>query len=452
MRILVLLSIFIHYFRKYFLFIYKVLAFSWVSFLIALFEFKHNGSFFEIYKKSFARFKRRGLNVMLFKLGEHYRLVGYSKFPSLCPDFVAKRRVLFVDSQFPSPEKDAGSYAALVEMRLFISLGYEVHFFALQHTPPTKIQKENFDNLSIHFFYFDCLESQQHFVALNTPFYEVIYATRYHVLATISDLVRWWAPNAKIYLNLADLHYLREARLAGENTEGVKNALLIKQDELKQVSLADKVLTYSDYELEVLKQEGVASRKLFLCPWVSEVSETSSGFDERANISFLGNFEHAPNLEGVVWFVSQVWPSLSIKLPGVKFVIYGSNSHLLPDDIYHVEGVKVFGWIADVGEAYNASRIFIAPLISGAGVKGKVVGALAHGVPCVLSEMAVEGIPIVNKKDAFVAITNDDWVNSIVSLYSNSELWRTVSQSSLNFAATNYSFKKANSEFKKILP
>jgi len=448
---LILLSIFSRFFREIISFVYSVIVFSRASFVIAFFEFKNKRAFLHIYKKSIARLKRRGLNVMLFKLGEHYRLVGYPQFPRLCPGFIAKRRVLFVDSQFPSPEKDAGSYASLVEMRLFISLGYDVHFFALQHAPPSKIQKESFDNLGVHCIYFDCLESQQNFVALNASFYEIVYATRYHVLAIVSDLVRWWAPSAKIYLNLADLHYLREARLAGENVDSLEKSLLIKQDELKQVNLADKVLTYSDYELEVLKQEGVASERLFLCPWVSKVSEASNGFDSRKNISFLGNFEHAPNLEGVVWFISQVWPSLLVKLPGVEFVIYGSNAHLLPSDIYQVEGVEVFGWVEDVDDAYNSSRIFIAPLLSGAGVKGKVVGALAHGVPCILSEIAAEGIPVVNKKDAFIAITNDDWVNSIVNLYLNSDLWGTISQSSLIFAATNYSFEKAKSKFYEIL-
>lgn len=446
-----MLSIICHLFRSIISLIYVVIAFSWVSFLIAIFEFKHNGSFVEIYKKSVARFKRRGLKVMLFKLGGHYRSIGYEKFPILCPGFVTKKRVLFVDSQFPSPEKDAASYAALVEIRLFIALGYDVEFLALQNTSPLGAQKVNFEKLGIRFFYFDCLESQQHFVALNAAFYEIIYVTRYHVLAAISEMIRWWAPKAKIYLNLADLHYLREARLAGGDTTAFKNSLLIKQDELRQVNLADKVLTYSTYELNILKQEGVASEKLFLCPWVSEVTEPLSGFDGRVNISFLGNFEHVPNLEGLVWFISQVWPSLLMKLPGVKFVIYGSHTHLLPGDVYQAEGVEVFGWIEDVGEAYNSSRIFIAPLLSGAGVKGKVVGAFSHGVPCVLSEIAVEGIPIVHEQDAFVAITIDDWIKSIVNLYSNSDLWRAVSQSSIIFAATNYSFEKAKSEFKKIL-
>ena len=106
-------------------------------------------------------------------------------------------------------------------------------------------------------------------------------------------------------------------------------------------------------------------------------------------------------------------PELRRALPGVKLHIYGSNAgesvlKLAADDVI------VEGYVERVEDVYNRHRVFIAPLRSGAGLKGKVVGALAAGAPTVMTSLAAEGMGVSRGAEAIVVDTPDDWVEAIV--------------------------------------
>src|SRR3546814_5571457 len=112
-------------------------------------------------------------------------------------------------------------------------------------------------------------------------------------------------------------------------------------------------------------------------------------------------------------------PLLSERLPDVKLRIYCSHPPALLDTLAaETKNVVLEGWVPDVGTAYDNCRVFIAPLQSGAGIKGKVIGALAHGVPTVMSPIAAEGIPVAPGEEAMIAATPAEWVDAIATLRS----------------------------------
>src|SRR3546814_15308126 len=84
----------------------------------------------------------------------------------------------------------------------------------------------------------------------------------------------------------------------------------------------------------------------------------------------------------------------------------------------------------------------MAPLQSGAGIKGKVIGALAHGVPTVMYPIAAEGIPVAPGEEAMIAATPAEWVDAIATLYENEKRWQSMSSRSLAFAKSNYGFEQ----------
>ena len=59
-------------------------------------------------------------------------------------------------------------------------------------------------------------------------------------------------------------------------------------------------------------------------PWIQPVNGCAKGFAERKNLLFLGGFAHAPNEDGVFWFVKNVFPLIKKQLPAAKFLILGS--------------------------------------------------------------------------------------------------------------------------------
>jgi glycosyltransferase involved in cell wall biosynthesis len=100
---------------------------------------------------------------------------------------------------------------------------------------------------------------------------------------------------------------------------------------------------------------------------------------------------------------------------------------------------------------FHNCRVFVAPLLYGAGIKGKVIGALASGTPTVMTSIAAEGIGISNGVEAFIANTIPEWIAHITALYSDDSLWLTMSQRALAFATHHYSFEGGREEMKSAL-
>src|SRR5699024_4735168 len=91
----------------------------------------------------------------------------------------------------------------------------------------------------------------------------------------------------------------------------------------------------------------------------------------RADIMFVGGFDHHPNRDAAVWLANEIMPVVWRTHPETVVHIVGSNP---TDEVVslHGAGVEVHGWVADLAGLYRAMRVVVAPLRFGAGVKGKV--------------------------------------------------------------------------------
>ncbi|MEH6472470.1 MAG: glycosyltransferase, partial [Halopseudomonas sp.] len=360
------------------------------------------------------------------------------------------KRVLFIDAVTPSPSSDAGGYAAFEEIKLFQCLGFDIDFLALHRSTDEADRRSALSDLGVRVLDFD--ESPLDIVRRSEGVFRYIFITRYHVADIFTDNIRWWSPQSSIILNLADLHFLRESRLAVDDSLLLTLALETKERELGVINRVDLTLSYSQVEIDLLKLEGVDPHKLGLCPWViTPAPAPPPRFTERIGIAFLGGFKHQPNAEAVEWFAKQVLPLLRQRLPGCTLYVYGSHAQQSLHAMQDIQGLVIKGWVEEIAEAYNQSRVFIAPLQSGAGVKGKVIGAFAHGVPCVLSPLAAEGIPVTDGKEVLLASTPEQWVKQIVTLYHNEARWQEVSESAKQLVSTEYSRTNGIARMKKNL-
>ena len=221
----------------------------------------------------------------------------------------------------------------------------------------------------------------------------------------------------------------------------MEKATRTRELELDVMRRADVTLSYTETEAAVIASHNLDDTKVMKCPWVVEAAAEAPPFGARSGVAFLGSYNHPPNEEAVVYFVTEIMPELRRRLPGVKFHIYGSNAPkslnaLAEDDIV------IAGFVNDVAEVYNSCRVFVAPLRSGAGIKGKVIGALAAGAPSVVSPLAAEGIGLSAGSEALVAETAEDWVRHIVSLYEDEARWNEMSKRALTFVRRNFSFEE----------
>ncbi|GJD60448.1 glycosyltransferase [Methylobacterium frigidaeris] len=368
--------------------------------------------------------------------------------PDLEKDRGIHGRALFVDYQAPKVDTDAGSYAAVQEMRLVQALGYKVSFLS-QNLAHLGKHTEYLQRIGVEVYHAPFYQSIEEVFEKHGKDFDVVYMTRYYVARDCIPAARRYAPQAKLIMNNADLHFLRELRTAITRNDGalIDKALTVRGEELAVMRDVDLVLSYNSVEHAVIMSHNLDSTRVMHVPWVEKTSDNVPPFEARSDIAFLGGFNHHPNGEAVGFFVRAVMPLLRQKSP-IKFNIYGSNPskdviQLASDDVI------VRGYVETVDTVFDSCRVFVAPLISGAGIKGKVLAALAHGTPCVLSPVAAEGIGLRHGYDCLIAETPADWVECVMRLYEDAELWSNISRRGRELIESSYSFKSGLTTMRK---
>jgi len=362
-------------------------------------------------------------------------------------------RALIIDFEAPQPDKSAGGYAAFEEIKILQALGFKCTFLPLNLAWLANYT-ENLERIGVECVYAPFSFSANSFIKERGAEFDVVYITRYNAAEHLIDDIRRYAAQAKIVLNNADLHFLRELRGAIEisSKEAIGKALETRDRELLVMRRVDLVLCYSDVEKAVIQSHILDSTRIARCPWVSRTTAEVPGFNERSDIAFLGGYDHPPNAEAVEWFVMNVLPLLRIAIPAIKFRVYGSNvPKKLIDLAAKDDHVVIEGWVEEVREVYDRCRVFVAPLRSGAGIKGKVIGALCHGLPTVLSPIAAEGIAIADGVDGLIADKPESWVRAIETLYSDKTVWELMSKHATATAKRQFGSEKGTKDMQSAL-
>ncbi|WP_397544432.1 glycosyltransferase [Roseovarius salis] len=361
--------------------------------------------------------------------------------PDLEKDRGIVGRVLFIDYTTPRGDQDAGSYAAIQEIRLVQSLGYKVSFLPMNMahfgTYTEELQKMGVEVLYAPFFL-----SPFEYLERHAGEFDAFFITRFYVAKDILTRIRELAPRAKILFNNADLHFLREIRAASaaNDQNKMEQARQTRELELGVIDEVDVVLSYNDTEHSVLEAYTEGSATVVKCPWVVDAVDEVAPLAGRQGLSFLGNYRHHPNSEGLKWFVGDVMPAIWGGAGDVPLYIYGSG---MTEDIKALEERRVHpvGFVQDIEDAYDQHRVFVAPLLSGAGIKGKVLGALARGLPCVLTPVAAEGIGLRHKHDCFIVERVEEWAEAVSLLMQDDALWTRLSENALSYMREAYSFE-----------
>ena len=106
---------------------------------------------------------------------------------------------------------------------------------------------------------------------------------------------------------------------------------------------------------------------------------------------FLGSFRHPPNQEGLNWFTQKVLPAVLEHKPRARLVIVGSEPpprHSLPN---LPDNIELRGFVEDVREPLGRYAVFVCPILSGSGMRVKLLEAFAAGIPVVSTPLGAEG-------------------------------------------------------------
>jgi len=355
-----------------------------------------------------------------------------------------------IDNQFPTPDCDAGSYAVSQEIRLLQELGCKVTFVPNNMAHLGNYTK-NLQKSGVECIYRPFYKDVGDFIRKRGGEFDLVYVVRYDIAEEVIDDIRENS-DAKILFNNSDLHFLREIRAALQNgsEEDLELSKETRTRELKVMENVDAILSYNELEHSIITSLNLKSDNIFTCPWVRSSVPSKTPLEKRNGIAFLGGFSHLPNREAVLYFVEDIMPILRKEIPNLTFHVYGSK---ITDEIKSLacDDVIIEGFVENVSDIFEICRVFVAPLKSGAGLKGKVIESIAHGVPCVLSPIAAESTGVVDGLSAFIADSPDKWVESIKNLYTSDDTWIDMSNAALELLDKKYSQDQGLEKMKRVL-
>ncbi|MEC8644362.1 MAG: glycosyltransferase [Pseudomonadota bacterium] len=309
----------------------------------------------------------------------------------------SKTTVLVIDHHVPLYDQDAGSRSTFQYLKLLVSAGCNVKFLGdnfFKHEPYTaELEAMGIEVLAGEYY----RKNWKPWLESNSGYVDIIYLMRPHVAQKYLKELGSFKKKPKLIYFGHDLHYLRLQRPAEvERSQGLeKEAAVWKKREFQIFGEVDLIYYPSEAEVvEILKVEPSLPVKSIPLYCFDNFERTKVDFKNRQDLLFIGGFNHPPNLDGLMWFVKEVYPIVTSNLEEVKLHVVGSN---MPQHVKELasKNIVIEGYMDDVDlmTLYEKVRLSIVPLRYGAGVKGKVLEALKKGVPVVTTDIGAEGIP-----------------------------------------------------------
>jgi glycosyltransferase involved in cell wall biosynthesis len=367
----------------------------------------------------------------------------------------SKSVVLVIDSRIPQYDRDAGSRSSFLYLKILCEMGHPVYFMPndqLRREPYASDLEEMGVNLLIG-RNFRCGRWKKWLkdhagkishVILHRPNVAIRYLP---TLSKIRDI--------QILYFACDLRFLREMRhyevdgdafhlQEAKYWEGVEKGIFAQ---------VDKAYFYSDEETRLVSLWGKRdiARTVPLFP-VDSLPPFGLPYAQRSGLLFVGGFAHQPNVDGVVWFAKEVFPLVRQALPDIEWRIVGREP---PPEVLGLmgSGVIIEGGVSYIRleTLYQSSRLVVAPLRFGAGIKGKVVEAVLQRVPLVTTAIGAEGMP---EPETVLEIKDlpHDFATAVIKLYSDGNIWSAQSARMETYVVEHFSAATASKMLSEDIP
>jgi glycosyltransferase involved in cell wall biosynthesis len=163
---------------------------------------------------------------------------------------------------------------------------------------------------------------------------------------------------------------------------------------------------------------------------------------------FVGNYEYAPNVDAAMRLATEIFPQVQKQIPAVRLWLVG-NAPTAQMQALVSDTIRVTGRVPDVRPYLARAGAFVSPLRLGAGIKNKVLEALAMGCPVVATPLSLDGIAVTNGHDALVA-DGEAMVEAIVRVLQDDSLRKQLSVNGRKMIETRYSWNRVAEMYLKL--
>lgn len=268
-----------------------------------------------------------------------------------------------------------------------------------------------------------------------------------------SDRIRKIFPYAKIIAIEEDVKFLASKRQIELKKGKIEKLFALKRyqklykKEINSLRRVDRVITYTQKDKMLLLNGGIKNITV-LSPFFENYSDDVKWRGTSNDIIFYGAMSRQDNFDSAIWFINNVFTHIDDQ--SIRFVIIGNKptSKLLA---YANDRIVVTGYIKDVRPFFERSLCFVAPLVSGAGVKIKILEALSAGIPVITNDIGIEGINADPQQDFIYCKEASDYIDTIKKILERKIDLRRLSFNSKKMINLNYNLNKDAERFKSII-
>lgn len=380
-------------------------------------------------------------------------------------------QILIIVNKVPYPPKDGGSIATLTLARNFEALGHKVDILAM--------------NTSKHYFRLDqiplSISRNIRFIGVDTPalispigaLKNLLFSDQAYIAERFKtesfrkkleelldtndyDLIQLEGSYMGMYMPSIRAHSTAKVSMRAHNLEfeiwerTAQNSCLfkrfyfsnlakrIKKLEVNQINEFDAMIPITGRDAEKLKSLG-CKIPIHVTPTGIDVKELNSVSSEMEypSLFHIGALDWPPNQEGLWWFFNKVWPLVLKKLPHLKFYLAGRNASEKMRNI-KAENMVFVGEVESATDFINSKAIGVVPLLSGSGMRIKIIEGMALGKPQITTKIGAEGNPAEDGKHLMIADDPQEFADKIIQLSENRELFDQMAEDAFDFVKSHF--------------
>ncbi len=389
-------------------------------------------------------------------------------------------KILQISNKAPYPANDGSSIAIYNMAKGLIENGAQLHLLTIntkKHFKPDNEVPEGFkksshytsvyqntdtgtlgalmnlfssDSYFVSRFYFSAFENKLVDILKQNTF-DIIQIEGVFMAGYI-DTIRKHS-KAKIVLRAHNIeHLIWERHLKNSKKTTINKYLALQNKRLKKfeagiLDKVDAIVPITDQDKLLFEQLGF-KKDIFTCITGVDVAEyqTKQGLPLKPKtVFYFGSMDWMPNQEAAKWFLDNCWEKISKAVPDAKFVIAGRG---MPQSFLQLNlpNVLVIENIKDGKAFFEQHKIMVVPLLSGSGLRIKIIEGMAYGKPIVSTSIGAEGIYCDPKKDLIIADKADDFSNAVIELLNDAAKREELEKNASAFAYKEFDNKNVVSK------
>ncbi|MEX0995799.1 MAG: glycosyltransferase family 4 protein [Flavobacteriaceae bacterium] len=361
------------------------------------------------------------------------------------------QKLLIIGYTWPEPKTTGAGVRMMQLIDLFLKNDFQITFasaaeksnYSVDFKPlgiqekPIKLNDSSFDE----------------FLKSLSP--DIVLFDRFYTEEQFGWRVAEVCPGAIRIIDTEDLHFLRNARQHSLKNQNELNFLDsdIAKRELASIYRCDLSLIISEVEMKLLQNEfKIDTSLLHYIPFLFNKQAVSAKglptYEKRKNFIFIGNYKHAPNVDAVLELKKTIWPLISKQLPEAEMHCYGAYADQQISQLHNSkERFFISGWAEDAENVIGNSRVMLAPIRFGAGLKRKLLEAMQYGTPSVTTKIGSEGISSGILWNGFIEEESTNFANKAVQLYSDKSSWQEAQKNGFEILNTKFESSSFESGF-----